>query len=166
MSTDEVWHVSSKTTVNDKAGSSEDRVEQVIVLEACSKGCKLLTVTKTSASVVAVPQWDTLQVGMQEHVRFSNKALKLNHSKRPNSYIHILDGTVELHALQDIAVGEPLSFNYNTTEYEMSDSFMDWASGEQVGGFKKALQEERDLLLRLDLVAPHVLELWKRDQAK
>jgi hypothetical protein len=27
------------------------------------------------------------------------------------------------------------SFNYNTTEWKMADTFMDWATGEQVGGF-------------------------------
>ena len=43
-----------------------------------------------------------------------NAARFINHSCRPNCYIHILDGTIWIRAARKIRKGEELAYNYNT----------------------------------------------------
>ena len=43
-----------------------------------------------------------------------NLARYINHSCRPNCYIHIVDGTIWIRAARAIRRGEELSYDYNT----------------------------------------------------
>jgi SET domain-containing protein len=43
-----------------------------------------------------------------------NDARFINHSCRPNCYIHIVDGTIWIRAARAIRTGEELTYNYNT----------------------------------------------------
>jgi SET domain-containing protein len=43
-----------------------------------------------------------------------NIARYINHSCRPNCYIHIVDGTIWIRAARTIRRGEELTYNYNT----------------------------------------------------
>lgn len=43
-----------------------------------------------------------------------NDARFINHSCRPNCYIHILDGTIWIRAARKIRKGEELTYHYNT----------------------------------------------------
>jgi SET domain-containing protein len=43
-----------------------------------------------------------------------NDARFINHSCRPNCYIHIVDGTIWIRAARAIRRGEELTYNYNT----------------------------------------------------
>ncbi len=43
-----------------------------------------------------------------------NDARFINHSCRPNCYIHIVDGTIWIRAARAIRKGEELTYNYNT----------------------------------------------------
>jgi len=43
-----------------------------------------------------------------------NKARFINHSCRPNCYVHIVDGTIWIRAARAIRRGEELTYNYNT----------------------------------------------------
>jgi len=43
-----------------------------------------------------------------------NVARFVNHSCRPNCYIHIVDGTIWIRAARQIRRGEELTYNYNT----------------------------------------------------
>lgn len=47
----------------------------------------------------------------------------------------------------------------------MDEPFTDWASGEEVGGFSRASEEEQRRLLQTDLPAPHIRELAARAAA-
>jgi uncharacterized protein len=44
-----------------------------------------------------------------------NIARFINHSCKPNCYVHIVDGTIWIRAARNIRKGEELSYNYNTT---------------------------------------------------
>jgi len=43
-----------------------------------------------------------------------NVARYINHSCRPNCYVHIVDGTIWIRAARPIRKGEELTYNYNT----------------------------------------------------
>jgi SET domain-containing protein len=43
-----------------------------------------------------------------------NVARYINHSCRPNCYVHIVDGTIWIRAARKIRKGEELSYHYNT----------------------------------------------------
>ena len=43
-----------------------------------------------------------------------NIARYINHSCRPNCYVHIVDGTIWIRAARTICKGEELTYNYNT----------------------------------------------------
>jgi len=43
-----------------------------------------------------------------------NDARFINHSCRPNCYVHIVDGTIWIRAARTIRRGEELTYNYNT----------------------------------------------------
>jgi SET domain-containing protein len=43
-----------------------------------------------------------------------NDARFINHSCRPNCYVHIVDGTIWIRAARAIRRGEELTYNYNT----------------------------------------------------
>jgi SET domain-containing protein len=43
-----------------------------------------------------------------------NVARFINHSCRPNCYIHIVDGTIWIRAARTIRTGEELTYHYNT----------------------------------------------------
>jgi len=42
----------------------------------------------------------------------------------------------------------------------MKEPFVDWASGQEVGGFSRASSEEQQYLLEKGLVAQHVREMY------
>ena len=91
----------------------------------------------------------------------------MNHARNPNTRINIVLTTtnnsraekVEVISTRAIQSNEALSFNYNTTEYLMAEPFVDWMTGEKVGGFSVLSGDEQKRLLDAGLVAPHVYEL-------
>ena len=51
---------------------------------------------------------------VRDAARGGNVARFINHSCRPNCYIHIVDGTIWIRAARTIRTGEELSYHYNT----------------------------------------------------
>lgn len=146
----------SKITISD-AGAAGDRTEQVVLCEPVLKDTLLLSVRRSEESIQPEAAWDTLCVGERQHARFGNKALKLNHARQPCTRIDTSrSDRIDVVSTTDIAADTPLSFNYNTTEWSMAEPFMDWRSGETVGGFSAAGQEEQQWLLQSGLVASHI----------
>lgn len=155
---EEVWR--KEVRVEAVEGAEGAHTEQLVLDSRCIAGDRILILKKTS--LVPTPGWDTLQVGEREHARFSGKALKLNHSSSPNTRIEIKQGAhddIDLVATRKIAVGEPLTFDYRTTEWLMNEPFEDWATKEQVQGFSGAPPAEQRRLLSEGLVAPHIRAL-------
>ena len=159
----ETWHFPSKVSLLSGAGG---RAELVILDTPVSSGSVILTVRRTSSSVTESASWDTLQIGVDQHARFGEKALKLNHARDPNTRVLIHADRVEIVARRDIEADTPLSFNYNSTEFRMAEPFTDWSTGELVCGFEGATEEERGWLLENGLVAQHVFLLRDAAAAK
>jgi hypothetical protein len=68
----------------------------------------------------------TICTGPGTHVLFGHAAECIAHSCDPNTRIVVTDemgGTFNFEALRDVAVGELLSFNYMSTEWEMNCDF-------------------------------------------
>ena len=67
------------------------------------------------------PTAQTVQLGDGRSYRSSEGPFGLNHSCSPNGYICFEDLTYR--ALHDVSEGSELTFNYCTTEYEMTEPF-------------------------------------------
>ena len=78
----------------------------------------------------------------------------MNHSCHPNTVIR----EREVFACRDIQPGDAVTFDYNTTEWEMAEPFRCRCGSasclKEIRGFKHLTAAQRD---RLPLVAPHLL---------
>jgi hypothetical protein len=155
----QVWRVIAR--VETVAGLGGTRNERVVLDTSCAEGTLLAVMDK--AALQRAPDWSTLQVGEFDHAVFRGKALKLNHSSTPNIRID-LEGSaaIEFHSTRFIEAGEALTFNYNTTEWQMDEPFADWVTGETVQGFSMATLDEQRRLLQQKLAAPHIRDLAGR----
>jgi hypothetical protein len=72
--------------------------------------------------LVREPTYQTIQVGVGEHIEELGVLAYLNHSCRPNVLVHT--GQMACYAARDIAAGEELSFFYPSTEWEMARPFL------------------------------------------
>jgi len=81
------------------------------------------TLARFSArEVVSKPSYLTVQVEMDKHIVLFPEYLRyLNHSCDPNVFLNVDDGTIE--ALRPIVEGEPITFFYPSTEWEMDRPF-------------------------------------------
>ena len=146
-------------TIIEKEGVEGQRTEGLTLEQSIGVDQLILTVMKTSENMLDKPTWQSVQCGINEHVDFTGKALKMNHSSNPNCRIAVLEDRCEIRSIKAIEAGELLCHSYNSTEWEMAEPFKDWATGENVQGFKYASQEEKQKLLELNLAAPHIREL-------
>lgn len=116
--------------------------------------------------IIRYPTRYSIQVGEFEHLEPFNdqedvrSAIRfLNHSCDPSAYISCKDRTVR--ALRDIEKGEEITFNYNTTEYEMFRPFRCECGASRcrgvVRGFKYLSPRER--MSVASALAPH-LRQW------
>lgn len=75
-----------------------------------------------SGEIVDVPTKFTIQLDETRHVVTANGLWKsMNHACEPNVRIDV--DTREMIAIRDLAPGEELTFNYNTTEWDMASPF-------------------------------------------
>lgn len=75
-----------------------------------------------TGDIVGEPSKYTIQLDEHRHVLTHTSAWQyMNHACRPNVRIDVTRR--EMIAIRDIAVGEELTFNYNTTEWNMAAPF-------------------------------------------
>jgi SET domain-containing protein len=81
-------------------------------------------IIKIKGKVIDHPTRTSIQIDTDKHLEWEEipQIGFLNHSCSPNCYIDTK--TLKLVALRDIAQGEEITFNYNSTEWEMSFPFM------------------------------------------
>ena len=106
------------------------------------------------------PNRNTLQVGLNLHLEAATTVSPedtpecdqwrfLNHCCQANAYFR---GRA-LYALEDIPVGEEVTFNYNATEYRLASPFFCWcdhgacSGGQRINGFADLSPEEQQALL-------------------
>lgn len=72
--------------------------------------------------VVSQPTYQTIQTGPGRHIENIGVIVYMNHSCDPNCEIDT--GTLTIRAARDIGPGEPLTFFYPSTEWEMEQPFI------------------------------------------
>ncbi len=108
-------------------------VSKKVVLRDATKGRALFALEPIASNEVIVefeqnfidvPTWTSMQVDEETHQDATDRdALEnyVNHACRPNGYIEF--STLTLRARRTIESGEELTFNYNTTEWNMTQGF-------------------------------------------
>ncbi len=95
------------------------------------------------ATIAPKQDMHTIQLEPELHV-VSKKAKFVNHSCMPNTMVCTTDKTFV--AIRDIEEGEEITFNYNTTEYELSSPFLCLCNSNNcytyIKGFKYLNSEE------------------------
>mmetsp|Transcript_38648 Transcript_38648/g.100382 ORF Transcript_38648/g.100382 Transcript_38648/m.100382 type:complete len:164 (+) Transcript_38648:215-706(+) len=113
----------------------------------------------------------TIQVATDRHLRVEGPIMYTNHSCAPNCRLEMaLEGEaqaeVSLVTLADVPAGETVTFDYNTTEWDMAEPFA-CRCGEpgcvgEVQGFKHLAPEKQQELMTSQTVLPSVLEALAR----
>ncbi len=104
-----------------------------------------------AASVVATPNYLTVQIGESRHIHLDPEYLKnINHSCDPNVFFDT--AAMEVVALQDIPAGEELRFFYPSSEWKMDQPFSCHCGFEKcLGEIKGAAETDRAVLARYRL---------------
>lgn len=104
-----------------------------------------------AASIVATPNYLTVQIGENRHIHLDPEYLKnINHSCDPNVFFDT--AAMEVVALQDIAPGEELRFFYPSSEWKMDQPFACHCGFEKcLGEIKGAAETDREVLARYRL---------------
>jgi hypothetical protein len=103
-----------------------------------------------SGEIVDQPTKYTIQLDETRHVLTPNGLWKsMNHACEPN--VRIDTATREMIAIRDLAPGEELTFNYNTTEWDMAAPFACGCGAKlcagTIRGFKHLTNEQRAAIL-------------------
>ncbi len=125
-------------------------------------------ILKLDGIIIDNPNKYTIQIGANQHVIFPPSCGKndylwrfLNHSCSQNAYFNIEEKT--LIALENIEKDEEITFNYNTTEYEISEPFLCNCKSDNcikyVEGYKFLSSEQRAEIQ--SLVTNHIFEIDK-----
>ena len=121
-------------------------------------------VFQESGGYSAAPSVHTIQVDTDRHFDMAGDARFTAHSFAPSCYCRIVEPSehpIDIVALRPIRRGEEISFDYTTTEWELSNGgFVDAASGRQCLGFKHRTAEEKLALLASGILPRHILALW------
>lgn len=105
---------------------SKNGHHSVITAQFISKG---ETILELSGILLSVPTKYTVQIDRDRHLHpFSNQPERentsfryINHSCEPNAFFNIPE--MKLVAGKDIEPGQEVTYNYNSTEYEMAVPF-------------------------------------------
>jgi len=125
-------------------------------------------VFREQGEVVSDGSMHSVQVGIDRHVNIRGETRFLSHSMNPNCKVVVYEDSthpLDIIAVQDIPKGTGLTFDYNTTEWEMSSPFEDCESGQWCAGFKHLSPEERRKRLEAGLLPAHIMELWLSEVA-
>jgi SET domain-containing protein len=143
--------------------AQEDGIYRLVVVRPVAAGTRLFRI---EGRKIPRPTRYSIQVGASLHLDPTGGATDdevfeiyfwrfMNHGCDPNTRVLGRD----VIASRDIAPGEEATFNYNTTEYDLAESFACRCGsprcGGTIGGFKHLPPDERERL-RASL-APHLL---------
>mmetsp|Transcript_2905 Transcript_2905/g.4541 ORF Transcript_2905/g.4541 Transcript_2905/m.4541 type:complete len:147 (-) Transcript_2905:176-616(-) len=88
---------------------------------------------------VSKPNINTLEKTPSVHLELAGNIRYTNHSFIPNAYVRFgpTELAVSLVACRNIAIDDEITIDYHATESEMSNPFIDNASGKPVSGWKE-----------------------------
>ncbi|KAK6535637.1 hypothetical protein TWF694_002092 [Orbilia ellipsospora] len=91
----------------------------------------------SAATPTTEKAYSSVQVSETEHIELNSDLLYCNHSCDPNVAFDTDEGVVR--AIRDIKEGEPITFNYLSTEWDMAQSFKcECGSGKCLGDIQGA----------------------------
>ncbi|KAF9526131.1 hypothetical protein CPB83DRAFT_770863 [Crepidotus variabilis] len=100
--------------------------------------------------------------GPEENFEFNSDLSYINHSCEPNVAVDISSNQPKWHlrALKNINAGEPLSFFYPSTEWDMTQPFgCTCGKPSCLGKIQGALHISKDDLLACQWINPHIMQL-------
>ncbi|RHW70557.1 SET domain containing protein [Trypanosoma brucei equiperdum] len=136
---------------------------QLIGLRSCTAGLEVIAKTRVAAGTrllatkgrsLPFPTPLTLQLGERRHLLPSGGAQFVSHSCDPNTCIHVdaLNEAIEFETIRDIAVGEVVTANFVTTEWELHSPFQCKCNSSSclhnIRGFKFLSSAQRSMLQR------------------
>jgi D-alanine-D-alanine ligase len=121
------------------------------------------TVFYLEGAIVGLPTKYTIQLDADRHVLNESSDWDLmNHCCEPNVRIDVL--TREMVAVRDIAIGEELNFNYNTTEWSMTSPFACGCGAPkcvgEIRGFRFLTDEQRGDIS--PYISPYIASRWNQ----
>lgn len=126
-------------------------------------------VFRDQGEVFSQPSMHSIQIGIERHCEIRSEGRFIAHGYSPNMAVFVSPHEqdpwpIKWVALRPIPKGEELSWDYNTTEWELKEGgFVDGASRRPVRGFKHLEETEKRRLLEAGLVNTHILRLWLGD---
>lgn len=125
-------------------------------------------VFREGGEVLSKASMHSIQVGIDRHQTIVGETRFLSHSMNPNCKVVVYDDSshpIDIVAIQDIPKGADLTFDYNTSEWELGAPFEDCESGQYCAGFRHLGPEERRKRLEAGLLPPHIMQLWLTEVA-
>lgn len=89
------------------------------------------------------PDTFTIQVGPAHHFMCESVIRYMDHSFTPSVRVERQGQHLYLMALRDITAGDAITFDYNTTEFDMRSPFNDYETGRRVAGWRHLSDAER-----------------------
>ena len=133
-----------------------------VAARRANPGDVLMTIRESDAEVRTEPSKFTIHIGRGRHL-YAESVMRMNHSFEPTIRLELpaqhtddADALLVLVADRKIEPGDPITFDYNTTEWEMAEPFACAGTGRQVRGFKHLSAPEREAMLGRAL--PHIRE--------
>lgn len=133
-----------------------------VAARRANPGDVLMTIRESDAEVRTEPSKFTIQIGRGRHL-YAESVIRMNHSFEPTIRLELpaqhaddADALLVLVADREIEPGDPITFDYNTTEWEMAEPFACAGTGRQVRGFMHLSAPEREAILGRAL--PHIRE--------
>jgi len=105
----------------------------VVAGELISKGTKIY---KCVGEIIEHPTMNTVELDEDKHINCTQGTCEITcHNCSPNSSFQLEDDFLVLVALKDIEKGEQITFNYCTTEWNMSSPFKCLCGNENCFGY-------------------------------
>jgi hypothetical protein len=141
--------------------------EALFTVDAVPAGTLVLSFELDPLHLHPAPTRFSVQVGKDKHLDTPGSLFQwLQHEEEPSLRADTGEN-LNFITLRDMEAGELLSFNYNTTEWDMATPFTCGMTATQVSGFSSLDLSKQRFLASEGLIVPHVYSLWREQkQAK
>ncbi|PLB47655.1 hypothetical protein P170DRAFT_437437 [Aspergillus steynii IBT 23096] len=126
-------------------------------------GSVFTPITGTTSSHKA---YTSVQTGRDSHIELNSDLVYCNHSCAPTLDFDMHAMQVRVVAGRDLKVGDPLTFFYPSSEWEMDQAFECMCGAESCKGFIKGAKEMSRDQLKGYWLNPHITELLDERDAR
>lgn len=148
--------------------------QRLVAARNVQEGEVVYSVTMKDFNLSTEATMHSVQLAENVHTTFPDPFALTNHSCQPNGKLSFIGSfigekqrwqlnAINFIALRNISVGEPITFDYNTTEWEMSSPFpCDCGQPncvKTIRGFKHLSEANR--AARQHLISPYISQKWE-----